>query len=144
MGGMATVIFSANHPEIKAFCPISPVYQMAVGSYLETKLENWKETGWFSKESSKYGPIKIPFAFIEDSNKFNALNYVEKAHQPSLFILGHSDIDVYPQTTKTIFLKAKQPKQLIEIDKLDHHYNKNPEMIKIVNKYVIDFFNKYL
>lgn len=144
LGAMLSILLATKDNGIKAICPISPPYKIAAKGVLQGAIVNWKKTGWFEKVSSKYGPIKVPYVFIEDGEQYNALDYVFKVKQPSLYILGTKDVDVPPEITKELYKKANQPKELIEIKNLGHHYDRTPEMVKIVNKYVADFFIKNL
>lgn len=145
MGGMLSVIFAAMHPEIKICVPISPTTTMTAGNWIKEVIGEWRETGWFDKELSRDGSqIRIPFSFIEDANKFDAVNYVSKLHCSLLMIVGLTDDTVSPEDSKKIFKIANKPKELIEIKGMGHDYKKHPKVIKIVNEKILNFIRKYL
>lgn len=144
MGGMLSIIYAANKPEVKAVCSVSAPTLMGTSDWLGSTLDEWRITGWFNKVSSRGGEqLRIPYAFIEDAQKYNVLDYVTQVKQPILIILGKDDDVVRPDDTRTIFDKANEPKKLIEIENMDHDYKNHPELIRKVNKVVIDFFKKY-
>ena len=144
MGGMLSIIFGSKHPEIKAVCAVSTPTQITRADALEGWLREWKEKGSFDKWSSKYGQVKIPYAFVEDSKQWSALDSIKLINAPTLIILGTIDDTVLPNNTRQVFQSANKPKELFEVDKMNHDYKKNPAQIKIVNNKVLKFFNRYL
>lgn len=146
MGGMLAIIFAAQNPEIKAICSVSaPTTMMGTTDYLRGVINQWKTTGWFEKVTSRdRSKIRIPYAFMEDVQKYNALDFVVKVYQPILFILGKKDDAVLPNDTRKIFEKANKPKQIIEIGRMGHDYKNNLKFIRQVNQRVISFFKENL
>ena len=144
MGGMQAVVFAANHSEIKTVVSISAPNRMAAVGELAGKLANWKKLGYFELSSSKYGDIKVPYAFIQDAMKWDMLRYVKKIRKPILVILGLDDRTVLPEQTKEIFENANVPKKLWEVEGMDHFYKNDPKMLKRINKRIVEFFKKYL
>lgn len=140
MGGMAAVIFASNHPEIKAICPISAPYMMNQDKRKDHIFYGWKEKRFLKRTSSRYGKIIIPYSFLEDAQKYNVLDYIKKVHRPLLIVLGDKDVNVDPKDTKLIFENANQPKELFEVEGMDHYYKNFPDLIKKVNGKVIPFF----
>ena len=100
--------------------------------------------GYFEKESSRYGQIRIPYEYVVDSKKWNALESVKNIKILSLYIIGLADKNVFPENTRELFNKANDPKELIEIEEMDHFYKKKPAQLKQVNESVLKFLNKYL
>ncbi len=144
MGGMLSIIFASNHPEMKAICSVSAPQTIGSSKALKPLMAEWEKTGWLSKESSRLGQIKIPFAFAQDAKNYDVIDYVDKIKVPLMVVIGKKDENVAPEDTKGIYLKASQPKELIEVDDMDHYYKNNPKLIEYVNGKVILFLKKYL
>lgn len=144
MGGMASIIFAAAHPEIKVVCSVSAPDFMRADRREGHPFNGWKERGFFEKVSSRFGKLEIPHAFLEDAQKFNVLDFVPRLRAPLLVVLGGKDIDVLPEETRAIFEKANEPKKLLEVKAMDHYYKNSPELLKQVNKGIIKFLKKYL
>lgn len=144
MGGMLSIIFGSRHSEIKAVCAVSPPNKVACAGGLKNFLTEWKEIGYFDKWSSKYGEVKIPYDFVIDTEKYGAASAIKKIKSPVLIILGNKDDTVFPDDTKKVFNNANNPKELFEIEGMNHDYKKNPEQIKVVNRKVLGFFKKYV
>lgn len=142
MGGMLSIIFASLHPEIKTVCAVSAPTMITRADALEGWLKEWKEKGYFDKWSSTYGEVKIPYEFVEDANRWSALEAIKKVKVPLLIILGKDDDTVFPEDTKELYEAGNQPKELVEIDGMGHDYKKNPAQIEVVNKLVLSFLNK--
>lgn len=145
MGALLSIMFAAQHPDITAICALSAPAQLGKTDLLASVLDKWKQTGWFEKVSSTYGLIKIPYAFIEDAQQYNALEYLQKLHNQHLLImLGTADDVVAPQDTRTIFQAAPQPKQLVEIEGMDHAPKQNDSHLQQVTNAAANFFQTHL
>ena len=145
MGAMLSIIWGSKHPEVKAICSVSPPVQMGTTDWLGQFLESWKKTGWFTKVSSSgHGESLVPWAFMEDAGRYNTLNYVANVRSPILIMLGLAEDTVPPEHTREIFRKAHEPKELVEVEGMNHDYKKVPKYIHLVNSSVIPFFEKYL
>lgn len=144
MGGMLSIIFGSRHPEIKAVCAVSAPTQITRADDLKGWLKEWKEKGYFDKWSSKYGQVKIPYAFVEDAKNWSALETIKAIKVPLLIILGKEDDTVFPNNTRQIFQAANEPKELFEVEGMNHDYKNHPEQIEIINIKVVRFYNKHL
>lgn len=105
--------------------------------------KDWKEKGYLEKISNGK-PVKIPYAYLEDADRYNALDEVAKIKSPILFILGTKDINVVPEETKELYEKANEPKELFIVDGMDHYYKKYPELLSRVNVGILAFFKENL
>ena len=108
------------------------------------RLKEWKENGYFERESSRYGKIKIPYEFVEDASQWNQEELIKNVHTPILIALGKEDDVVLPENTRLLYEAANNPKELVEFDDVDHFYKKNPDLIRMVNKKIVEFFKKNL
>lgn len=145
MGAMLAIIWGSKHPEIKAICSVSPPVQMGTTDWLGQFLETWKKTGWFTKVSSSgHGVSRVPWAFMEDAGNYNTLDYVGDLRSPLLIMLGLAEDTVPPEHTREIFRNAHEPKELVEVEGMNHDYKKDPKYIHLVNSNVVPFFEKYL
>jgi len=55
--------------------------------------------------------LKIPFSFIEDAQKYNALDYINKISCPKLFIAGDNDETIPWQVSRKLYDSAVEPKE---------------------------------
>jgi len=144
MGGLLSIVFASLRPEIYACVSISSPVILTETDWIKGAIERWEELGWFYKKiSQKDNDVRIPFSFITDANKFDALNYIKKLRCPFLTVLGLSDDVVSPGDSKRIFQAANEPKELIEIEGMNHDYKQRPEIVGKVNIKVLDFLKKY-
>jgi len=145
MGGLLSIVFASQQPEIKVCVAISSPTMISAANWVKAAIEEWKKVGWLYKEISRDGKhIKIPFYFIVDANKFNALDFVQKLHCPFITILGLIDDVVKPSDSRKIFERANEPKELIEIEGVGHDYKKYPKFIEIVNEKILNSVKRYL
>ncbi len=136
MGAMLSIIYASEHQDIKAICPISPPYKMGTTDLLKKYIPQWKKTGYWEKVSSKYGPIRIPYAFIEDAQQFDAIEYAKKLTQPAFMVIGNKDEIVSPADSLSVFEAMGQEKSLSMIPGMDHYYKDHPDYIDLMNRKV--------
>lgn len=145
MGGMLSILFTSAHANIKACVAISSPTKMLAVNWIKLAIEEWRRIGYLYKTISRDNSlIKIPFSFIEDANRFDSLNFIQKIHCSLLMVIGLSDDAVSPNDTRKIFEIANEPKELIEIKGVGHKYKDHPELVKKVNEKVLNFLKKYL
>lgn len=77
LGAVQTIFFTAHHPEIKAVCAISPPDRIGTKDRLGQIASQWKKQGYIKELSSKYGTVKIPYAYLEDAKKYNFIKVVK-------------------------------------------------------------------
>jgi dipeptidyl aminopeptidase/acylaminoacyl peptidase len=144
MGGLLSIAFASLNPEIYACVAISSPVILTETDWIKGAIERWEDLGWFYKKiSRKDSDTRIPFSFITDANKFDALSYIKKLRCPFLTVLGLSDDVVSPGDSRRIFQAANGPRELIEIEGMNHDYKQRPEIVRKVNIKVLDFLKKY-
>jgi uncharacterized protein len=144
MGGLQALVFVSKHPEIKYVAAISPPNIIGQDGDLAKDAISWKQQGYMDITSSKYGLIRVPYAWLEDAQKYEGVKYADKIKCPSLYILGLKDTTVTPAQSRTIFGSANEPKKMVEIPEMDHFYKRHPEILAQVNQIVTDFIVEYL
>lgn len=140
MGGIIATYLAKEFEPKKLALVVSP-YQAGSEDDLEGKYKNWKETGYRDLSSSKYGNLRIPFSFIEDARKYNALEIIPDVYCPILFIVGEKDDKVPNKVTRKLFDKANEPKDMVIIEGMEHKYQYQPEIIEQVNNHLIKFIS---
>jgi esterase/lipase len=141
MGGIIASLLATEFSPQKLGLVVTP-YQAGSEEDLAGKYKDWQTTGTRKITSSKYGELEIPFSFIEDARKYNALNYVKEVHCPILFVAGELDKSVPWQVCRKLFENA--PQNLREwhlISGMEHKYKNQPEMLKKVNEILINFID---
>lgn len=147
MGGKLSILFCADHPEVRAVCAISAPVHLLSTSFGE-KLDEWKRLGYYEKVSGRDGePIRVPYAYIDEAEdlRHNVLQAAIRVKKTcALVIAGANDQTVAWESTKEIFDSLQGQKAWLLIDGMDHWYKKNPALLQIVHEPIIVFFEKYL
>lgn len=138
MGGIIATLLATEFNPRKLGLIASP-YQAGSEDDLAGKYREWKKIGYRELTSSKFGKLNIPFSFIEDARKYNALRYIPHIRCPKLFIAGEKDTKVPISVAKKLFQKAKKPKEWHQVPQMEHKYQYQPAILKIVNKLIVDF-----
>jgi uncharacterized protein len=145
MGGLLSIVFASLNQGIKACVAISSPTILTDVDWLKGAVERWQELGWFYKKLSRDNSnVRIPFSFVIDANKFDALIYIKKLNCPFLAVLGLADDVVTPEDSREIFKIANEPKELVEIAGAGHDYKKDPKLIELANEKILAFLGKFL
>ncbi len=144
MGAVQTILFASQHPEIKAACAISPLNKVGTKDALGQVVGAWKQKGYLDEVSSKYGKIRIPYAYLEDVQQYDFVKLVKNVKCPLLIVAGKKDITVLPEQTMAVYKAAHQPKQLLEFDNMDHFYKRNPKVLAGIDEKVVAFLMENL
>lgn len=139
MGGILGIILATEFEITRLSMTVTP-YQAGTEDDLAGKYKNWKETGFREFTSSMYGTLKIPFSFIEDARKYNALDYITKVNCPKLFIAGKKDSNVPWETSKKLFDSAPEPKYWHLIEDMEHRFQYQEDKLSLVNEIILDFY----
>lgn len=136
MGGIIAALLATEFKPQKLGLIASP-YQAGSEDDLAGKYKEWKELGRREVTSSRFGKLEIPFSFIEDAQKYNALDYMKRIQCPVLFVVGEEDDKVPMATTRKLFEKAHEPKSWHQIPGMEHKYQYQPEMLNQVNRIIV-------
>lgn len=138
MGGIIATLLAAEFKPKKLGLIVSP-YQAGSGDDLAGKYKEWQTTGWRLAKSSRYGELQVPFSFIEDARKYNALDYIQDIHCPTLFVVCEKDGNVPNVATRKLYDGANEPKEWHLIEGAEHKYQYQPEKLKQVNDIIVGF-----
>jgi len=141
MGGIIATYLARKYSPQKLVLAVSPD-QAGTEDDLANKYKNWMESGYRELKSSIHGLLSIPFSFIEDAKKYNALNYIPKVNCPILFIVGEKDEKIKLSVSTTLFEAANEPKYWDLVPNMQHRYQYQEGMLPIVNKKIIDFIEE--
>ena len=144
MGAAQTIVFSSNHPEVKVAVSISPPDKVGTKDVIGQMLAKWKQQGYIDDTSSKYGDIRIPYAYAEDVLQYDFTDTIKRVTSPIAIFVGYKDDVVFPEQTLAVFEAASEPKTLFEFEEMDHFYKRDPQMLEQVNNQVVKFIEKYL
>jgi len=138
MGGIIATLLASEFQPAKLGLIVSP-YQAGTDEDLAGKYKDWQDKGYRDVTSSVHGNLRIPFSFIEDARKYNALDYISSVHCPVLFVVAERDEKNAPSVTRVLFDKANEPKIWQEIPDMQHRYQYQPGMLEPVNKLIVDY-----
>lgn len=138
MGGIIASYLAKEHKPQK-LCFLVSTYQIGTKEELEGKYKEWKELGYRDVASSRFGLIRVPFSFVEDAQKYNALDVIGDLSMPKLFIVAGNDDKVPFHMSKKLYDCAIEPKSWKLVEGLEHKYQYQDGMIKVVNDLILDF-----
>jgi uncharacterized protein len=143
-GIMASVLTKNNHISVKALSLVSSPIIMGSDDDLNSKYKNWGKDGYIERSNSRYGRFNIPFAFIEDAKKWNALAYLKGLNVPVQVIWCSDDTNVPNKITKQLYDSAAGPKEFKVLEGADHFLNRDPKTIKVMIDTVVRFMLRRL
>ena len=109
LGGLQAIVFASKYPELKAMVSISPPNILGEDGELSLDVGEWKKTGYLNRISSKYGKIKVPYAFLTDAQKFVGAEYAQKVKDQ----MAKGSEEGVSGTPGTIIIDAKGQTQLV-------------------------------
>lgn len=151
MGGMMSLIYASNHPEIAAAFTIMGGPPFIRPETYESRMVRWKERGTkisnrdIPEHIDKFIEIELPFSFVEDSLQFDVRNNVKDIHCPVLVIAGGKD-DLVPadQLSEIVKLFPENQAEMKIFPDMYHDYRKTPEHIDEVNSVVINYLKHHV
>lgn len=146
LGAMLALIFTAKTRWINACCALQPPTTLMRRDG-RRDFENWQKTGWYEMTCDQPlgGIVRLPWEFVEDSDQFDALNYVQELTVPTAIMIGTEDLDVKPENTMLLYEAATNcPKELIKLDGFTHDFKNHPDQLRLVVDRTIQFFRKTL
>lgn len=145
LGGICVSLYAQKFPEkVKAIAPVSTVVSGKLSMETEGK-EEWRESGWLIVESaSKPGVMKkLPWSHMQDRQKYDLLENVNKLTMPVLLIVGDNDTST-PISHQQILYNAlpEGKKELFVIKGSGHNFRKESEREEL--KQILDAWIKKL
>jgi len=137
LGGIGTATFAEKYPEkIKALAPISTVISgklsMETSRYRgNTKLKDWKETGWITEISHSGKIKKLKWSHMEDRLKHDLIPQANKLTMPVLMIAGEHDNSTPPEHQKILFEVLPGEKELHIIKGALHTFREKEHLDEI-------------
>ena len=147
IGGMISLLYAAQDNRITKVIDIMSPYRY-VRPDRKDKQEKWKARGVristrdLPDNSGKRIKFHIPYSFLQDAEKYDALVAVKKINIPLFFIAGEKDMTIPADDVKTIYNHANSPKQFVLMKNIGHDYRHSREKIALINKEIIQFLKK--
>lgn len=139
LGGIAAVAAAKGRLNVRRLiCVVSP-YKFAQGDDMTPRLKTWESSGYQTFHSSKYGEVEVPYEFVKDAMGYDARNLIGDIPCPKLFLAGSLDQRVPPILSKVLADSASEPKEYRLINGMRHDYKYQPEFVKLVNDYILEF-----
>lgn len=140
-GGMVSIIYASGDPRISAVLGIMPSPGGKETS--DEKKEKWRKDGFkistrdVPGDEEKTVEFKVPFAHVEDKEKYDAIEKVKEVKVPVILFAGEKDDVILPEWVRMIYDNANEPKKFILIPGIDHDYRHNDSEIDFVNGKII-------
>ena len=144
LGGSLAIVYGTENSQIKAVSAVSPPGVFGEAAWIKKQMPAWQKQGSLEMDAGDHGIVQVPFSFVKDAQRYNALDKATKLTQPLQIITGTADDVVLPADTRAIFDAAPEPKEWLEIPEMDHDYEDNPGHITQVNSACLSFFKKHL
>lgn len=148
-GGSLAALAALENQHVTHFVSVMGNYSYAPSLYdSRGSSETWKTQGYLvEKRDDPKNPLQnrlyhLPYAFLEDSHKYDLSQGLSHCLKPKLFIYGTQDITVKPETMKKSYELSAEPKEIASIDS-DHNYRLRPHFIQAVNELVGKFLDKH-
>lgn len=143
--GIATLVAITN-PHVTSF--ISIMSSLSPGAFRNATAPEWQKQGYLEElrdlppgGGPKVKRYRLPYAFFEDSKKYDLAEGLQQCTKPKLFMLGMRDVLATPAKVRASYDIAAEPKELYELDS-DHDYRLHPKLIDEVNTVVGKFLDK--
>lgn len=147
-GGTVSMLAAINNPYVKAFAAIMSPPSLTMAHAIDKTMDKWQKEGTrtsyrnIEQGSTEKKRFDLPYTFIEDVKKHNALDGLRRTKKPKLFIAGDKDDAVEPEVVQETHEVSAGPKELY-ILKSDHNYRYHPDLIDEVNEQLGIFVERY-
>jgi len=149
LGGTIAMHAAIQNAHIQAFVAImSPPTLTAARAVNKKKVSQWEAEGVrVSYRAIHQGQpeekrFDLPYSFLEDARKYDALEDLGKLTKPKLFISGDEDASVQPELVEEEFSVSADPKDMYVMHS-DHDYRHREKLIDEANQRVALFIEKY-
>lgn len=138
LGGFISIIYAAQSPSVAAVVGLCPPKEM-----LGTLAKNWQKDGVRHSvrdlpDSDGERSFDVPWAFIEDSRKYSALEAVKMYKNiPLILLAGSEDTTILATEVQEIYETAHEPKTYELIRGMQHDYRKDPRYVRLVTDKVM-------
>ncbi|MCK4525094.1 MAG: alpha/beta hydrolase [Candidatus Andersenbacteria bacterium] len=139
-----------NDPRTKAMAMLAPLINIRKSfekEFEENQIKEFKTFGYtIIIRKRKNQKRKLGVGFWNEIKKIDKITkrHIKAINCPLLIIHGTGDQSVNYRESETIFEWANEPKQLKLIKGGRHVTIRDPKIRKDVNKYILDFFLKYI
>jgi pimeloyl-ACP methyl ester carboxylesterase len=138
-GGQVAILYAARDQRITqvvAIMPSSPASLVGKDPSAWER-EGFRISGRDTPDGKGMREFRVPYTHVTDRNRFDVVSDAKKTHAAMLIIAGDKDRVVPPETVKTIFENANEPKKFVLLEGIGHDYRRNPQEIKLVNERII-------
>lgn len=144
MGGSLAMVYGTENKEIKAVSAVSPTSVFGEAAWIQSQLPEWQKKGTLEMDAGTHGTVQIPFSFVKDAQRYNAVDKAPKLVQPLQMIVGSADDVVLPDDSHKLFDAAPEPKEWLLVEGMDHDYEENAAHMQQVNTACLDYFKRVL
>jgi uncharacterized protein len=141
-GGYIAMLYAAQDPRVNVVLGIMSPHSI-LSANDEKKLAEWKRIGYklsFRDEIGRAGQreFRVPYSYVLDRQQYDVLKVIDRFHGVLILVAGEADDIVLPDTVKTIFKIANEPKRLIIMEGIGHDYRHNDKQVDLVNQRILE------
>lgn len=143
LGANLAIIAAGQSDRFVACSAIQPPTKLPRDTWRRDK-GLWKQQGYLELESGcpGYSRFRLPWEFVEDADRFDARDFVGQVTCPLQILYGTEDDAVAPADTISIYERAPQQIELVELKGVGHFYVNHPEQMEQVSSYVVPFLSR--
>lgn len=148
LGGTIAAHAAIQNAHIQGFVAIMSPPMLTAARAIDSRAEQWEaERVRVSYRAIRQGQpgeerFDLPYSFLEDARRYDALEILGTLTKPKLFISGDEDTSVQPELIEEMFSASAEPKD-IHMMRSDHDYRYNQKLIDEVNQQIALFIEKY-
>ena len=143
-GGLLSILFAANHPELFAIglkCPVPDFPEMLEREFGKDGLRQWQQTNTIPNVMGGAEPIDLNFKFYENCKDFNAYAQAKQISTPCLIVHGQQDELVPIHQIEQLNKNLAGRKKLLLLKKANHHFGRPEDfrtMSLALTKWIVD------
>ncbi|HSW99350.1 MAG TPA: alpha/beta hydrolase [Candidatus Saccharimonadales bacterium] len=92
-------------------------------------------------DPTQFRDFTIPYSFVEDAARYDALAVLPSLQMPKLYIAGQDDTLVPPEKLRRAYDAAGDPKKFVVLP-MGHDYRKDPAQLKLVNDTIAQWLSE--
>lgn len=142
-GGLVAILVAAQRPDLLALglkCPVADFPEMLRTEFGEAGIDRWRKTDEIPDVTGGTKPIRLRYAFYEESLKHDAYQAAKAIRAPVLIVQGDCDEYVPIHQSRRLFETIPGKKHLEILAGADHGFTKADDfrtMTTLLGKWMV-------
>jgi pimeloyl-ACP methyl ester carboxylesterase len=138
LGGFVAILAGNLFPQVTkiiALCPPASIDRL--GSKWVNKSPRISKRD-LPEDPTKFRNFEIPYSFVEDAQKYSAIDSVKKITKPLMILIGLDDKSIPQEETETLVSNANHP-HVVKMPGIGHNFRHSATECNIVMSEIQDF-----